>query len=339
MKVAIYIRVSSRDSQDPKNQLRQLRAFCAAQSWTIVREYEDRLSGKHSDRDDFQQMFDAASRRQFDAVLFWGIEDSAGRSVRDLTAPSAANILRRWFSLLHRTVFGFLRYVSRCRHRNPCRHCQAGKSEDQPANDCRTRTRSRTGASWWASATGMRQKQSLQAACCRTNPRRNRQRTGRQQDLDSSHHSAILTKGEPVIRTLLRHLLVDFLILVALLTASVVLPVATPSAGAQSHWSAGRLLALAVGRGGLVVSACASWSSRGSGAGGNPWRNGRLAKAAGSGGMPKARRGCSALCYSATPLNSPSSCWFHPARSPCTCFRLRHGRRWHSRSFGAQRRG
>jgi DNA invertase Pin-like site-specific DNA recombinase len=74
MKVAIYIRVSSRDSQDPKNQLRQLREFCAAQSWTIVREYEDRLSGKHSDRDEFQQMFDAASRRQFDAVLFWALD-------------------------------------------------------------------------------------------------------------------------------------------------------------------------------------------------------------------------------------------------------------------------
>lgn len=74
MKVALYTRVSSRDNQDPKNQLHQLREFCAAQNWTIVREYEDRVSGKRADRDEFQQMFDAASRRQFDAVLFWALD-------------------------------------------------------------------------------------------------------------------------------------------------------------------------------------------------------------------------------------------------------------------------
>ncbi len=74
MKVAIYTRVSSRDKQDPKNQLRQLREFCAAQNWTIVREYEDRVSGKRADRDEFQKMFAAASRHQFDAVLFWALD-------------------------------------------------------------------------------------------------------------------------------------------------------------------------------------------------------------------------------------------------------------------------
>jgi DNA invertase Pin-like site-specific DNA recombinase len=74
VKVAIYTRVSSRDKQDPKNQLRQLREFCATQNWTIVREYEDRASGKGADRDEFQEMFAAASRRQFDAVLFWALD-------------------------------------------------------------------------------------------------------------------------------------------------------------------------------------------------------------------------------------------------------------------------
>jgi DNA invertase Pin-like site-specific DNA recombinase len=74
VKVALYTRVSSRDKQDPKNQLRQLREFCAAQNWTIVREYEDRVSGKRADRDEFQKMFAAASRRQFDAVLFWALD-------------------------------------------------------------------------------------------------------------------------------------------------------------------------------------------------------------------------------------------------------------------------
>jgi DNA invertase Pin-like site-specific DNA recombinase len=73
VKVAIYTRVS-RDKQDPKNQLRQLREFCATQNWTIVREYEDRASGKRADRDEFQEMLAAASRRQFDAVLFWALD-------------------------------------------------------------------------------------------------------------------------------------------------------------------------------------------------------------------------------------------------------------------------
>jgi DNA invertase Pin-like site-specific DNA recombinase len=74
MKIAIYSRVSSRDKQDPENQLRQLRDFCAKQHWNIVRVYEDRATGKHADRDQFQQMFAAASRRQFDAVLFWALD-------------------------------------------------------------------------------------------------------------------------------------------------------------------------------------------------------------------------------------------------------------------------
>ena len=74
MQVAIYTRVSSRDKQDPENQLRQLREFCAKQHWSIVREYEDRATGKRADRDQFQQMFAAASRRQFDAVLFWALD-------------------------------------------------------------------------------------------------------------------------------------------------------------------------------------------------------------------------------------------------------------------------
>jgi hypothetical protein len=45
VQVTIYTRVSSRDKQDPENQLRQLREFCAKQGWNIVQEYEDRASG------------------------------------------------------------------------------------------------------------------------------------------------------------------------------------------------------------------------------------------------------------------------------------------------------
>lgn len=75
MQVAIYARVSTRDKgQDTENQLRQLREFCSKQGWTIVQEYVDRASGKRSDREQFQAMFAAASRREFDCVLFWSLD-------------------------------------------------------------------------------------------------------------------------------------------------------------------------------------------------------------------------------------------------------------------------
>lgn len=73
--VALYARVSTRDKgQDTENQLRQLREFCAKQDWTIVAEYVDRATGKNSEREQFRHLFEAASRREFDAVLFWGLD-------------------------------------------------------------------------------------------------------------------------------------------------------------------------------------------------------------------------------------------------------------------------
>jgi len=75
MKTALYSRVSTRDKgQDVQNQLRQLREFCEWQGWTIVREFVDHASGKRSDREEFQEMFAAASRREFDMVLFWSLD-------------------------------------------------------------------------------------------------------------------------------------------------------------------------------------------------------------------------------------------------------------------------
>jgi DNA invertase Pin-like site-specific DNA recombinase len=75
MKAAIYARVSTRDGrQDAENQLRQLREFAASQKWTVVHEYVDRASGKHGDREQFQKMFAAASRREFDCLLFWSLD-------------------------------------------------------------------------------------------------------------------------------------------------------------------------------------------------------------------------------------------------------------------------
>ena len=89
MRVALYARVSmnhkaSRDEkrqeaekrrrQETENQLAQLRKFAATQDWEIVHEYVDRKSGKTSDREQFQAMFAAASRREFDILLFWSLD-------------------------------------------------------------------------------------------------------------------------------------------------------------------------------------------------------------------------------------------------------------------------
>src|SRR5579863_10092585 len=74
MNIALYGRVSTRDGQDFTNQLRQLREFCVKQGWTVVAEFADEASGKRSDRESFQQMFSAASRREFDCVLFWSLD-------------------------------------------------------------------------------------------------------------------------------------------------------------------------------------------------------------------------------------------------------------------------
>jgi len=84
-KVAIYSRVSTRDKgQDVENQLRQLREFCAKQDgWEVVHKYVDHASGKRADREAFNQMFAAASRREFDVVLFWALDRFSREGVFD----------------------------------------------------------------------------------------------------------------------------------------------------------------------------------------------------------------------------------------------------------------
>ena len=75
MRTALYARVSTRDKgQDTENQLAQLREFASTQGWTITGEYVDRVTGKHSDREQFQKMFQDASQRKFDTVLFWSLD-------------------------------------------------------------------------------------------------------------------------------------------------------------------------------------------------------------------------------------------------------------------------
>lgn len=75
LRIALYSRVSTKDKgQDVRNQTDQLREFCARQGWPIVKEFTDKASGKRGDRVQFQAMFDAASRREFDCLLFWSLD-------------------------------------------------------------------------------------------------------------------------------------------------------------------------------------------------------------------------------------------------------------------------
>src|SRR5438045_1138757 len=83
-RVALYARVSTKDKrQDTANQLDQLRQFAATQNWTVTHEYVDRATGKHSDREQFQRLFQDASQRKFDVVLFWSLDRFSREGVRE----------------------------------------------------------------------------------------------------------------------------------------------------------------------------------------------------------------------------------------------------------------
>jgi DNA invertase Pin-like site-specific DNA recombinase len=77
MRIAIYARVSTLDKgQDPENQLRELRAWCANSGHTITREYVESESGRKGadKRKQFAALFEDAAKRKFDCVLFWALD-------------------------------------------------------------------------------------------------------------------------------------------------------------------------------------------------------------------------------------------------------------------------
>lgn len=75
MKVALYARVSTKDKgQDTENQLLQLRQFCQQQGWIITGEYVDQKTGRTSDREAFQRLFQHAYEKQFDLCCFWALD-------------------------------------------------------------------------------------------------------------------------------------------------------------------------------------------------------------------------------------------------------------------------
>jgi DNA invertase Pin-like site-specific DNA recombinase len=80
----LYARVSTKDErQDTETQLAQLRQFAATQNWTVTCEYVDRATGKHSDSEQFQRLFQDASQREFDTVLLWSLDRFSREGVRE----------------------------------------------------------------------------------------------------------------------------------------------------------------------------------------------------------------------------------------------------------------
>jgi DNA invertase Pin-like site-specific DNA recombinase len=83
MRIAIYARVSTKD-QSCELQVRDLRAYCTARGFDLVREYVDvGQSGAKDSRPELNKLMDDARKRQFDAIVVWRF-DRFARSTKHL---------------------------------------------------------------------------------------------------------------------------------------------------------------------------------------------------------------------------------------------------------------
>jgi DNA invertase Pin-like site-specific DNA recombinase len=85
MRIGIYARASTKD-QSCELQLRDLRAFCMARGFELVREYVDiGQSGAKDSRPELDKLMGDARKRQFDAIVVWRF-DRFARSTKHLLA-------------------------------------------------------------------------------------------------------------------------------------------------------------------------------------------------------------------------------------------------------------
>jgi DNA invertase Pin-like site-specific DNA recombinase len=83
MRIGIYARVSTKD-QSCEMQIRDLRAYCAARGFDLVREYVDvGHSGAKDSRPELNKLMGDARKRQFDAIVVWRF-DRFARSTKHL---------------------------------------------------------------------------------------------------------------------------------------------------------------------------------------------------------------------------------------------------------------
>jgi DNA invertase Pin-like site-specific DNA recombinase len=79
---AIYARVSTKD-QEPRTQLRELRAYAKRRDLKVVDEFVDRESGASVDRKNLARLMDLVRKRKVDVVLVWKF-DRFARSTKQL---------------------------------------------------------------------------------------------------------------------------------------------------------------------------------------------------------------------------------------------------------------
>ena len=83
MRIGIYARVSTKD-QSCELQVRDLRAYCTARGFDLIREYVDvGQSGAKDSRPELNKLMDDARKRQFDAIVVWRF-DRFARSTKHL---------------------------------------------------------------------------------------------------------------------------------------------------------------------------------------------------------------------------------------------------------------
>src|SRR5271154_1572434 len=83
MRIGIYARVSTKD-QSCELQVRDLRAYCTARGFDLVREYVDvGQSGAKDSRPELNKLMDDARKRQFDSIVVWRF-DRFARSTKHL---------------------------------------------------------------------------------------------------------------------------------------------------------------------------------------------------------------------------------------------------------------
>lgn len=81
-RAAIYARVSTR-AQQPRTQLRELKAYAKRRGFAVGYELVDIESGAKADRPKLTQLLDLARKRQVDVVLVWKF-DRFARSTKQL---------------------------------------------------------------------------------------------------------------------------------------------------------------------------------------------------------------------------------------------------------------
>ncbi len=80
-KVCLYLRVSTQD-QSTELQKRELLDYIDSRGWRLAELFEDKISGTHTIRPQFQQALNLCRKRGADIFLVWKL-DRAFRSLRD----------------------------------------------------------------------------------------------------------------------------------------------------------------------------------------------------------------------------------------------------------------